>query len=64
MFSSSLNAFTVATTIDSIEQLMGNNFPAWKAKVAVLLGILNLDYALRVDASTAPVVGVENYDEL
>ncbi|XP_062208765.1 uncharacterized protein LOC133910267 [Phragmites australis] len=61
---SALNASSIAATIDGIEQLTGNNFPAWKAKVTVVLGVLDLDYALRVDAPTAPTVGVENYDEL
>ncbi|XP_062194359.1 uncharacterized protein LOC133897587 [Phragmites australis] len=61
---SALNASSIAATIDGIEQLTGNNFPAWKAKVTVVLGVLDLDYALRVDAPTAPAIGVENYDEL
>ncbi|XP_062213777.1 uncharacterized protein LOC133914773 [Phragmites australis] len=43
---------------------MGNNFPTWKEKVTIVLGVLDLDYALRVDTLTAPTVAVENYGEL
>ena len=63
-FSPALNAFSITATIDGIEQLTGNNFSSWKAKVTVVLGVLDLDYALRVNAPTSPAIGVENYDEL
>ena len=61
---SALNASSIVVTIEGIEHLMRNNFLTWKTKVTVVLDVLDLDYALRMDVPTAPAIGVENYDEL
>ena len=64
MFQNSVtNAANVATTIDGIEHLTGSNFPVWKDKINMVLGVLDLDYALRFDEPVAPTSEEENYVE-
>ena len=64
MFQNSVtNAANVATTIDGIEHLTGSNFPVWKDKINMVLGVLDLDYALRFDEPVAPTSEEENYAE-
>nr|CCI55442.1 PH01B031C15.25 [Phyllostachys edulis] len=58
-----INASNVAATIDNIEQLTGSNFLAWKEIISVVLGVLDLDYALRVTSPIPPIDGEDNYDE-
>ncbi|KAK3039644.1 hypothetical protein RJ639_027235 [Escallonia herrerae] len=36
-----------------IESLSGTNFRKWKEQISIILGVMDLDYALRVDAPTA-----------
>jgi hypothetical protein len=51
-------------TINGIEKLHGNNFPSWKNKLEIALGMLELDYALENDKPEAPAAGVDSFDEL
>ncbi|KAK3032597.1 hypothetical protein RJ639_037361 [Escallonia herrerae] len=37
----------------SIESLSGTNFRKWKEQISIILGIMDLDYALRVDTPAA-----------
>ncbi|KAK2988522.1 hypothetical protein RJ640_022473 [Escallonia rubra] len=37
----------------SIESLSGTNFRKWKEQISIILGVMDLDYALRVDAPAA-----------
>jgi hypothetical protein len=39
----------IISTINDIEKLNGNNFPSWKNKLEIALGMLELDYALEND---------------
>ncbi|KAK3004797.1 hypothetical protein RJ639_019930 [Escallonia herrerae] len=36
--------------LSSIESLSGTNFRKWKEQISIILGVMDLDYALRVDA--------------
>ncbi|KAK2995720.1 hypothetical protein RJ640_012444 [Escallonia rubra] len=36
--------------LSSIKSLSGTNFRKWKEQISIILGVMNLDYALRVDA--------------
>jgi len=44
-----INTANVASLIGSIELLSGNDFASWKEKIEVVLGVLDLDYAFRMD---------------
>lgn len=48
---------TVATHVKGITQLSGTNFPQWKEDIQLVLGIMDLDHALREAAPTAPTNG-------
>ncbi|KAK2998588.1 hypothetical protein RJ639_022652 [Escallonia herrerae] len=39
--------------LSSIESLSGTNFRKWKEQISIILGVMDLDYALRVDAPAA-----------
>ncbi|KAK3022232.1 hypothetical protein RJ639_047778 [Escallonia herrerae] len=39
--------------LSSIESLSGTNFRKWKEHISIILGVMDLDYALRVDAPAA-----------
>ncbi|KAK3023367.1 hypothetical protein RJ639_043448 [Escallonia herrerae] len=39
--------------LSSIESLSGTNFKKWKEQISIILGVMDLDYALRVDAPAA-----------
>ncbi|KAK2965851.1 hypothetical protein RJ640_027138 [Escallonia rubra] len=39
--------------LSSIESLSGTNFRKWKEQISIILGVIDLDYALRVDAHAA-----------
>ncbi|KAK3004600.1 hypothetical protein RJ639_019095 [Escallonia herrerae] len=57
-------AYTPAASTDylsSIESLSGTNFRKWKEQISIILGIMDLDYALRVDAPAA--LTVESFTE-
>jgi hypothetical protein len=54
----------IISTIIGIEKLNGNNFPSWKNKLEIALGMLELDYALENDKSEASAAGVDGFDEL
>src|SRR5438132_1641472 len=40
-----------------------SNFPIWKDKINMVLGVLDLDYAFRFDETVALIAEEENYDE-
>jgi hypothetical protein len=52
----------IISTINDIEKLNGNNFPSWKIKLEVALGMLELDYALENDKPEAPATGVDGFN--
>ena len=54
----------VAGYINNIEPLNGTNFPTWKEKLLVVLGVLDFDYALREKKPVAPAIGTANFDQL
>jgi hypothetical protein len=54
----------IISTISGIEKLNGNNFPAWKNKLEIAPGMLELDYALENDKPKDPAVGVDGFDEV
>jgi hypothetical protein len=58
------SAPNIISTINGIEKLNGNNFPSWKNKLEIALGMLELDYALENDKPEAPAAGVDRFDEL
>jgi hypothetical protein len=58
------SAPNIISTINVIEKLNRNNFPSWKNKLEIDLGMFELDYALENDKSEAPVAGVDGFDEL
>ncbi|KAK3040692.1 hypothetical protein RJ639_028388 [Escallonia herrerae] len=39
--------------LSSIESLSGTNFRKWKEQISIILGVMDLDYALRVDTPAA-----------
>jgi hypothetical protein len=58
------SAPNIISTINGIEKLNGNNFPSWKNKLEIALGMLELDYAFENDKPEAPAAGVDGFDEL
>jgi len=44
------NLVAVTSYLPSIEQLSGANFKKWKEQISLILGVMDLDYALQVDA--------------
>ncbi|WVZ83644.1 hypothetical protein U9M48_030772 [Paspalum notatum var. saurae] len=47
----------IAERIKGITQLTGTNFHEWREEIRLVLGVMDLDHALREDAPTAPVAG-------
>ncbi|KAK2979288.1 hypothetical protein RJ640_013252 [Escallonia rubra] len=43
----------ITSYLSSIESLSGTNFRKWKEQISIILGVMDLDYALRVDAPAA-----------
>ena len=58
------SASTITAQIGSIEPLTGSNFPSWKSSLLIVLGMNDLDYALRVEEPKAPEAGAEDYETL
>jgi hypothetical protein len=58
------SAPNIISTINGIEKLNGNNFPSWKNKLEIALGMLELDYTLENDKLEAPAAGVDGFDGL
>ena len=58
-----INTANVASLIGSIELLSGNDFASWKEKIEVVLGVLDLDYAFRMDEPKAPNSKDPDYEE-
>ncbi|XP_042396843.1 uncharacterized protein LOC121986989 [Zingiber officinale] len=59
---SALNATSITTQIAPIETLTGSNFKKWNKQIRLVLGIMDLDYALRVDKPT-PLSNTSTQDE-
>ena len=49
-----LNPTAINSYLFGIEALSGTNFKKWKEQIGIVLGILDLDYALRESALTKP----------
>ncbi|CAO2188186.1 unnamed protein product, partial [Urochloa humidicola] len=49
--------------LSTIKHYDVTNFTCWHKHVQGILKILDLDYALREDKPSAPIVGTENYDD-
>ncbi|KAK3033128.1 hypothetical protein RJ639_036487 [Escallonia herrerae] len=47
------NPAAITGYLSSIESLSGTNFRKWKEQISIILGVMDLDYALRVDAPAA-----------
>lgn len=45
---SALNPTTISNCLSGIEPLNGTNFTVWKEQINIVLGVMDLDYALRV----------------
>ncbi|KAK2991943.1 hypothetical protein RJ640_027834 [Escallonia rubra] len=46
----------ITVYLSSIKSLNGFNFRKWKEQISIILGVMDLEYALRVDASAALTV--------
>ena len=44
------NPVNITTNINSIPMLNGTNFKSWKENLLIVLGVMNLDLALRIDS--------------
>ena len=44
-----MNATSISANLNNIPTLTGSNFAKWKEHVSIVLGCMDLDYALRVD---------------
>ena len=47
----------------TIDPLKGNNYPAWRKEVDMLLTLADLDYSIQTDRPTEPQIGDPLYDE-
>ncbi|KAK2998787.1 hypothetical protein RJ639_022915 [Escallonia herrerae] len=43
----------ITSYLSSIKSLSGTNFRKWKEQISIILGVMDLDYTLRVDAPAA-----------
>lgn len=55
MLSNSVSGFAanISASINSIPMLNGTNFRAWQENVMIVLGVMDLDLALRIDQPAA-----------
>ena len=56
------SAKSVAATLSSIKLLYGTKFSTWKENVLKVLGVMDPDYALRVEKPIAPDLGDGKYN--
>ena len=49
-----VNASSISSNLNSIPVLNGSNFLKWKEHVNIVLGCMDLDFALRVDEPPKP----------
>ena len=49
-----MNPTTITSYLSGIEQLSGANFKKWKEQIGIVLGCMDLDYALREPTPTKP----------
>ncbi|RVW74586.1 hypothetical protein CK203_050908 [Vitis vinifera] len=52
--SQSMNPTAITGYLSGIEQLSGANFKKWKEQIGIVLGCMDLDYALREPTPTKP----------
>ncbi|KAK2998522.1 hypothetical protein RJ639_024524 [Escallonia herrerae] len=52
-FDSAYSPAAITGYLSSIKSLSGTNFRKWKEQISIILGVMDLDYALRVDAPAA-----------
>ncbi|KAK2992639.1 hypothetical protein RJ640_023949 [Escallonia rubra] len=52
-FDSAYSPAAITDYLSSIESLSGTNFRKWKEQISIILGVMDLDYALRVDSPAA-----------
>ncbi|KAG6517693.1 hypothetical protein ZIOFF_021090 [Zingiber officinale] len=57
-----MNAASITSQIASIETLTGSNFKKWNEQIYLILGVMDLDYALRVD-KPIPLSNTSTQDE-
>ena len=50
-----MNASSISANLNNIPTLTGSNFAKWKEHVSIVLGCMDLDYALRVDEALITV---------
>lgn len=55
-----MNPSAVAAQINGITKLNDTNFPQWQSEIRMILGVMDLDHALRENAPTAPVPAGDN----
>ena len=49
-----MNPTAITSYLSGIEELSGANFKKWKEQIGILLGCMDLDYALREPTPTMP----------
>ena len=49
-----MNPIAITCYLCGIKQLSGANFKKWKEQIGIVLGCMNLDYALRESTPTKP----------
>ena len=49
-----MNPTTISCYLSGIEQLSGANFKKWKEQIGIVLGCMDLDYALREPTPIKP----------
>ena len=49
-----MNPTTITSYLSGIEQLSGANFKKWKEQIGIVLGCMDLDYALKETTPTKP----------
>ena len=58
-----MNPITITGYLSSIEQLSWANLKKWKEQIGIVLGCMDLDYALREPTPTKPTLKSTNEQE-
>ena len=58
-----MNSITITGYLSGIEQLSGANLKKWKEQIGIVLGCMDLDYALREPTPTKPTLKSANEQE-
>ncbi|GAV84712.1 UBN2_2 domain-containing protein [Cephalotus follicularis] len=53
-----LSAFAISRYLSDVESLNGTNFLTWKEQIGIVLHVMDLDHALRIDAPAAIVAQI------